>query len=80
MNHAAIPKWQGVRAKRYVYARYFEQQPPYEYLHDLETDPDQLNNCIEDPQYVRILAQMRRRCDKLKDQYAKAREQPATIR
>ncbi len=80
MNHAAIPKWEGVRARRYVYARYFEQQPVYEYLHDLEADPDQLENCVGDPDYAQILAQMRRRCDKLKDQYVHAREQTATIR
>jgi arylsulfatase A-like enzyme len=80
MNHADIPKWEGVRAKRYVYARYFEQEPPYEYLHDLEADPDQLKNYIEDPEYADVLARMRRRCDELKAEYAKAQEQTAVAR
>ncbi len=37
-----LPKWEGVRDQRWVYARYFEQQPVYEFLHDLQTDPQQL--------------------------------------
>ncbi|MGY8688348.1 MAG: sulfatase family protein, partial [Verrucomicrobiales bacterium] len=44
-----IPKWEGIRGKRYVYARYFEQDPPFEFLHDLEEDPDQLKNFVGDP-------------------------------
>ena len=74
MNHKAIPKWEGVRGQRYVYARYFEQQPGYEFLHDLEADPDQLRNFASDPKYADILAKMRRRCDKLRDAYAKAQK------
>ena len=35
MENAYIPKWEGVRGRRNVYARYFQQEPPYEYLHDL---------------------------------------------
>ena len=27
MDYADIPKWEGVRGERYVYARYFEQEP-----------------------------------------------------
>ncbi|MFC1726300.1 sulfatase, partial [candidate division KSB1 bacterium] len=44
MDNPDIPKWEGVRGNRYVYARYFEQEPAYEFLHDLKTDPDQLAN------------------------------------
>ncbi len=64
-----LPKWEGVRGQRYVYARYFEQQPPYEFLHDLQTDPQQLKNFAGDPQYARTLASMRARCDELRDAY-----------
>ena len=42
MTIADIPKWEGVRGSRYAYARYFEQNPPIEFLHDLKADPDQL--------------------------------------
>ncbi len=73
MNNKALPKWEGIRAQRYVYARYFEQEPVYEFLHDLQTDPDQLNNFASHPKYADVLAKMRKRCDKLRDQYAKAK-------
>jgi len=69
MNNKAIPKWEGVRGMRYVYARYFQQQPVYEFLHDLKTDPDQLKNFVADPACAGVLNQMRRRCDDLRDAY-----------
>ncbi len=62
-----IPKWEGVRGERYVYARYFEQEPVYEFLHDLKDDPDQLRNFAGDESYSEILAKMRKRCDELRD-------------
>lgn len=62
MGHKAIPKWEGVRAERYVYANYYEQQPNYEFLHDLETDPDQLVNLVDNADYQEILQAMRKQC------------------
>ena len=67
MNNATIPKWEGVRSKRYVYARYFEQKPVYEYLHDLQTDPDQLKNLAASPEHAAVLKTMQKRCDRLRD-------------
>ncbi len=67
MDIPEIPKWEGVRGKRYVYANYFEQEPVYEFLHDLETDPDQLVNLEADPKYREILAAMSKRCEELKE-------------
>jgi arylsulfatase A-like enzyme len=67
MNHAAIPKYEGVRGERYVYARYFEHPEDGEFLHDLEKDPNQLKNLIDDPAYADALRQMRGRCDELRD-------------
>ena len=69
MNNKAIPKWEGVRAQRYVYARYFQQKPVYEFLHDLKTDPDQLKNLASDPGSADVLKTMRKRCDQLRDAY-----------
>ncbi|MEZ6113446.1 MAG: sulfatase [Pirellulaceae bacterium] len=69
-NHPKIPKWEGVRDQRFVYARYFEQQPPYEFLHDLEADPQQLQNFVADERYVDVLAALRKRCDELRDHFA----------
>jgi arylsulfatase A-like enzyme len=73
MNNESIPKWEGIRGERYVYARYFEQKPVYEFLHDLEKDPDELKNFASDANYGKILAKMRKRCDELRDKYAKAK-------
>jgi arylsulfatase A-like enzyme len=69
MRHPDIPKWEGVRGRRWVYARYFEQRPVFEFLHDLETDPDELKNLAADPRYTRQLAAARKRCDDLRDNY-----------
>lgn len=69
MHNASIPKWEGVRGQRYVYARYFEQQKDGEFLHDLEKDPQQLKNFVADPAYKEALATMRKRCDELRDSY-----------
>ena len=71
MDHAKIPKWEGVRGKRYVYARYFEQEDGYEFLHDLQRDPDQLLNLAGDAKYAEVLEQMRARCEALKRRYTR---------
>jgi len=63
MEVEKIAKWEGVRDERYVYARYFEQEPPYEFLHDLKYDPDQLRNFTANPDYSQILEKMRTRCN-----------------
>jgi arylsulfatase A-like enzyme len=66
---ARIPKWEGVRDQRYVYARYFQQEPVFEFLHDLKTDPNELKNLAGDEAYAEVLARMRNRCDELRDSY-----------
>ena len=73
MDHPDIPKWEGVRGERYVYARYFEQSPPYEFLHDLRTDPDQLTNLATSSEHRDTLAAMRERCAALRQKYETAR-------
>lgn len=55
--------WEGVRGERYVYARYFDQQPAFEFLHDLQADPDQLRNFAADPGHAGALQTMRALCD-----------------
>lgn len=69
MEHDAIPKYEGVRGERYVYARYFEQKPAFEFLHDLRADPDQLRNIAGDDAHATVLEKMRARCDELRDRY-----------
>jgi len=68
MDNAKIPKYEGVRGERYVYARYFEQSENGEFLHDLQQDPDQLKNFADDPAYGDVLQKMRRRSDHLRDE------------
>jgi len=73
MEHRAIPKWEGVRGERYKYARYIGQEPPYEFLHDLRDDPDELKNLAGDAASAEVLEQMRARCDELSRRYTEAR-------
>lgn len=68
-NRFDIPKWEGVRGERYVYARYFENLPDGEFLHDLKADPLQLKNLVNDPVHANVLKQMSDRCDQLRDGY-----------
>lgn len=70
MDRGGIPKWEGVRGERYVYARYFEQRPAFEFLHDLQNDPDQLTNFAGDENYLKTLEKLRIRCDELKNEYS----------
>lgn len=67
-DHAEIPKSVGVRGKRWVYARYDEQEPVYEQLFDLREDPDELQNLAKDEAFLKVLERMRARCDTLLDQ------------
>ena len=60
-----IAKSVGVRTERWKYIRYFEQDPPYEQLFDLENDPDEDENLAQREQYAEILADMRARCERL---------------
>jgi arylsulfatase A-like enzyme len=55
--------WEGIRGERYVYARYFDQQPAFEFLHDLRVDPDELRNFASDPGYTAVIEELRGRCD-----------------
>ena len=71
MEHMDIPKWEGVRGERFVYARYFEQKPAYEFLHDLEADPDQLVNLAGSADKQDLLDNMRKRSERLLSQIEK---------
>lgn len=69
MDRFDIPKYEGVRGSRYVYARYFENLPDGEFLHDLESDPLELKNLVSDPAYAEALQSMQARCNELRDLY-----------
>ncbi len=84
MEHDKIPKYIGIRGERYVYAKYYEQDPPYEYLHDLEKDPYQLENFVNHPDYQEVLQKMRTECkeleEKIKNQFIGIKNQSIEIR
>ncbi|MDP6355549.1 MAG: sulfatase-like hydrolase/transferase [Planctomycetota bacterium] len=81
MDYSGIPKYEGIRSERYVYARYFQQQPLFEFLHDLKSDPDQLKNLTNNPEYAEALAVMRKRCDAIRDSVGgEFRPHPARVR
>jgi arylsulfatase A-like enzyme len=65
--HPDIPQWEGVRGRRYVYARYFTQRPAYEFLHDLKEDPHELKNLAREEGHTALLERMRRRLEELRD-------------
>ena len=64
--------WQGLRGERFKYARYTDQDPPYEFLLDLENDPDELVNFAKNPEYAAILTELRLRTRSLAEKYANA--------
>ena len=64
---ASIPKSEGVRTERFKYVRYFERNPVYEQLFDLQTDPHEVNNLIGAEQHQQMLARLRARCDEWRD-------------
>lgn len=69
----SIPRWDGIRTTRYKYARYFAQQPVFEFLYDLEIDPDERTNLAGVPAYAATLTQLRERTLALGRQYEQAR-------
>lgn len=52
-----IPAFEGVRTAKYKYVRYFDND--YEFLHDLEADPDELVNLVKDPEHAETLEELR---------------------
>ena len=70
MDNKAIPKWEGVRTQRYKYACYFEQDPTFEFLHDLKKDPTELTNLASDPNCQDVLEQMRKKANKYAKKYS----------
>ena len=69
-EHEDIPKSEGVRSERWKYIRYFEQQPVYEELYDLENDPSESVNLVDEVEYAEQLRLLRDRCDRLREEAA----------
>lgn len=65
-DYITIPQSEGVIGKRYKYLRYLNQDPVYEELYDLKTDPNEVNNLAGDSRYKDILQNMRKRYEELR--------------
>lgn len=76
MENPRIIKHEGVRSLRYRYSRYFEQDPVYEELFDLEHDKLETHNLAGEPAYAKLLGTMRHRCDELRDRYGGPYQKP----
>ena len=64
----SIPRWEGVRDSRWVYARYYvhgTDKAAHEFLHDLKNDPDQLKNLAANKDAAKTMEKLRARCDAL---------------
>jgi len=69
MMNQSIRKYEGVRTERYKYSRYFEANPILEELYDLEKDPLETKNLINDPNHAELADRMRKRTNSLRDEY-----------
>lgn len=63
----SIPNVVAIRGERYVYARYTDHD--FEFLHDLEKDPDQLVNYAKNPEYKDILENLRNQLETVSSSY-----------
>ena len=64
-DHDEIPRSVGLRGKRWVYAQYYDQDPLYEQLFDLQADPNQLRNLAGQEDSDPVLKDLRERCARL---------------
>ena len=65
-DHPKIPKSEGIRTEHWKYIQYFEQQPIYEELYDLKTDPLERINLTNNIEFADQLTQLRKRCSQLR--------------
>lgn len=68
----AIPSSEGIRTSKWKYFRYRFIQAPEE-LYDLENDPLETTNLALNPDYKRVLDELRRKCDAQIKKYTKAK-------
>jgi arylsulfatase A-like enzyme len=61
----SVRKNRGVRTDRYKYIHYYEEPEEFE-LYDLQKDPGEKNNLIDDPEYAEVLAHLKERLVELR--------------
>jgi len=62
------PAFEGIRTAQYKYVRYFDHGN-FEFLHNLKSDPNELNNLAGNPEFKKILEDMRARADQKVKKY-----------
>jgi len=67
-----IPSSEGLRTNKWKYFRYRFIQTPEE-LYDLENDPLETKNLAKDPAYIKVVNELRRKCDAQIKKYTKAK-------
>lgn len=60
-REVVIPQSEGVRTERFSYVRYLDSDPLYEEFYDLDADPGQHTNLVNNPNYADELAALRQR-------------------
>ena len=60
-----IPRCEGVRSRKWKYIRYIDEDPVYEELFHLPSDPEEIHNLGGNPGYSTELDRLRKRCDQL---------------
>jgi len=60
-------KCRGVRTERWKYIHFFEEPQEYE-LYDLENDPHEMNNLINDPELRPVVVRLRQRLTALREE------------
>jgi arylsulfatase A-like enzyme len=55
----------GVRTDRWKYFIYYEHTPPIEELYDVEKDPMEQNNLVNNPEFADVLKKLRKRTEEL---------------
>ncbi len=76
-GHAGkIPKSEGIRSERWKYIRYYETDPLYEELYDLQKDPLETTNLATNPDYQSIRDRYRQRWHIWRDSLAAWKSDP----
>ncbi len=63
-----IPPSEGVRTERWSYIRWVDEKPVSEELFDLKTDPLEGHNLAADPENAKIIAGLRARWEKYREE------------
>ncbi len=68
-----VKRHYGVRTDRYKLIRFYYDIDCWE-LYDLKRDPEELNNCYNDPKYAKIVKKLKTELTRLQEQYGDSHE------